>query len=114
MAPFMHHDLVVAETTLQSSMQSQLFTMSPVSPRFRKLQTRPLSSTYLVESPYITEILALATTKILTTDEKGSDGNLYNRFAADSAASPLKYLMVTTHSAALGKPVKNTLAILVY
>ncbi|KAF5690408.1 hypothetical protein FCIRC_861 [Fusarium circinatum] len=32
---------------------------------------------------------------VLTTDETDSDGNLYNRFAADGAVSPLKYLMAT-------------------
>ncbi|KAF5530576.1 DNA helicase [Fusarium napiforme] len=32
---------------------------------------------------------------VLTTDEADGDGNLYNRFAADGAVSPLKYLMAT-------------------
>ncbi|KAM0082193.1 hypothetical protein ACKRZS_005691 [Fusarium odoratissimum] len=32
---------------------------------------------------------------VLTTDEKDADGNLYNRFAADGAVSPLKFLMAT-------------------
>ncbi|KAF5568990.1 hypothetical protein FPANT_14000 [Fusarium pseudoanthophilum] len=32
---------------------------------------------------------------VLTTDEADADGNLYNRFAADGAVSPLKYLMAT-------------------
>ncbi|KAI7772280.1 hypothetical protein LZL87_007641 [Fusarium oxysporum] len=30
-----------------------------------------------------------------TTDERDADGNLYNRFAADGAVSPLKFLMAT-------------------
>ncbi|RKL42897.1 hypothetical protein BFJ70_g4595 [Fusarium oxysporum] len=32
---------------------------------------------------------------VLTTDEKDADGNLYNRFAADGAVSPLKFLMAS-------------------
>ncbi|KAF4944564.1 hypothetical protein FGADI_12603 [Fusarium gaditjirri] len=32
---------------------------------------------------------------VLTTDERDADGNLYNRFAADGAVSPLKFLMAT-------------------
>ncbi|KAG9495052.1 hypothetical protein J7337_013284 [Fusarium musae] len=32
---------------------------------------------------------------VLTTEEADGDGNLYNRFAADGAVSPLKYLMAT-------------------
>ncbi|KAG5772226.1 hypothetical protein H9Q72_001483 [Fusarium xylarioides] len=32
---------------------------------------------------------------VLTTDETDANGNLYNRFAADGAVSPLKYLMAT-------------------
>ncbi|KAF5683861.1 hypothetical protein FDENT_7040 [Fusarium denticulatum] len=32
---------------------------------------------------------------VLTTDEADGNGNLYNRFAADGAISPLKYLMAT-------------------
>ncbi|KAF4499490.1 hypothetical protein FAGAP_4280, partial [Fusarium agapanthi] len=32
---------------------------------------------------------------VLTTDETDCDGNLHNRFAADGAVSPLKYLMAT-------------------
>ncbi|KAF5723280.1 hypothetical protein FMUND_2025 [Fusarium mundagurra] len=32
---------------------------------------------------------------VLTTNETDANGNLYNRFAADGAVSPLKYLMAT-------------------
>ncbi|EWZ83301.1 hypothetical protein FOWG_13218 [Fusarium oxysporum f. sp. lycopersici MN25] len=32
---------------------------------------------------------------VLTTDEKDADGNLYSRFAADGAVSPLKFLMAS-------------------
>ncbi|KAF5635925.1 hypothetical protein F52700_5238 [Fusarium sp. NRRL 52700] len=35
------------------------------------------------------------TTVVLTTNETNADGNLYNRFAADGAVLPLKYLMAT-------------------